>query len=166
MSLGSFSTGSVLTHLPFSSLRKKQLSRPVWQAMPPACSTLSRIASASQSRRNSRSFCTWPDSSPLRHSLLRERDQYTACWVFAVSSNAARFIQATVRTLPEEKSWATAAISPCSFHGTSSSQLMRAKRTKSGTDHVFSALGHRAGKTWSVPVFGLGSQAHLDAAAA
>src|SRR5947209_1021455 len=36
MSEGSFSTGSTLTQLPFSSLRTKPLSRPVWQAMPPA----------------------------------------------------------------------------------------------------------------------------------
>src|SRR5688572_4283064 len=137
MSAGSLSTGSRVTHFPFSSLRKKQLSRPVWQAMPPTCSTLSSSASASQSRRSSRSFCTWPDSSPLRHSLLRERDQYTASLFSTVCSSAARFIHATVNTLPVEESCATAAISPCSFQGTSSSQLMA-----------------------------LGSQAHLDAAAA
>jgi hypothetical protein len=75
MSAGSLSTGSVVTHLPSSSLRKKQLSRPVWQAMPPAWSTRSRIASESQSSRISRTFCVRPDSSPLRQSFLRERDQ-------------------------------------------------------------------------------------------
>src|SRR6185295_12481487 len=72
---GSLRTGSTVTHFPFSSLRKKQLSRPVWQAMPPACCTFSSTASASQSRRTSTTFCTLPDSSPLRQSFLRERDQ-------------------------------------------------------------------------------------------
>src|SRR5688572_32362476 len=49
---------STVVHFPFSSLRKKQLSRPVWQAMPPACCTLSSTASASQSRRTSTTICT------------------------------------------------------------------------------------------------------------
>src|SRR5207302_11025758 len=72
---GSYSTGSVATHLPFCSFLKKQFSRPVWQAMPPTCSTLSSSASASQSMRTSRTFWTFPDSSPLRQSFFRERDQ-------------------------------------------------------------------------------------------
>src|SRR6185295_10435590 len=123
MSAGSLSTGSTVTHFPFSSFRKKQLSRPVWQAMPPTCSTLRRIASASQSMRISRTFCVLPDSSPLRQSLLRERDQYTASRVSAVFCSASRFIQATVRIRSDEKSCVTTATSSCSFHGTSSSQL-------------------------------------------
>src|SRR3989454_6860381 len=109
---GSFSTGSVVTQLPFSSLRKKQLSRPVWHAMPPTCSTCSNTASASQSSRSSRTFCTWPDASPLRHNRRRERDQYTASLVAAVCASASRFIHATVSTRPVLASCATAAIRP------------------------------------------------------
>ena len=41
----------------------------------PRCSTTTRIASLSQSSRISRTRCTWPDSSPLRHSSARECDQ-------------------------------------------------------------------------------------------
>jgi hypothetical protein len=48
---------------------------PRWQAIPPACSTMSTIASPSQSSRTSRTRCTWPEDSPLRQSLPRERDQ-------------------------------------------------------------------------------------------
>src|SRR5258706_5530505 len=122
MADGSFSTGSVVTQLPFSSLRKKQLSWPVWQAMPPTCSTCKSTVSASQSSRSSRTFCTCPDCSPLRHSRLRERDQYTASPFSAVCSSASRFIHATVSTRPLAASCATAAIRPSLSHGTSSSQ--------------------------------------------
>src|SRR5207247_8555343 len=139
MSEGSLSTGSVVTHLPFSSLRKKQLSRPVWQAMPPTCSTLSSTASASQSRRTSTTFCTCPDCSPLRHNRLRERDQYTASFFSTVCWSASRFIHATVRIFPEDASCPTAGLSPCSFQGTSSRKLTGHTWycNRSGTDHVF-----------------------------
>ena len=53
---------------------KKQLCRPVWHATP-VWSTSSRMASPSQSMRISLTTWTWPDSSPLRHSFWRERDQ-------------------------------------------------------------------------------------------
>jgi hypothetical protein len=33
------------------------------------------MASLSQSNRISRTRCTWPERSPLRHSFARERDQ-------------------------------------------------------------------------------------------
>ena len=42
-------------------------------------------------------LCTWPDSSPLCHSRLRERDQYTASPFSTVSAKASRFIQATIK---------------------------------------------------------------------
>jgi len=57
---------------------KKQLRLPVWQAIPPNCSTFSRTTSLSQSTRKSSTFCVLPDTSPLRHRRWRERDQYTA----------------------------------------------------------------------------------------
>jgi hypothetical protein len=74
--------------------------------------------------RTSRTFCVCPDSSPLRHRRLRERDQYTACWLLTVSCSASRFIHATVSTRCEEKSCATTAINPSLFHGNPSSQLI------------------------------------------
>ena len=54
---------------------------PVWQAIDgcagswPSCSTFSSTTSLSQSRRISRTFWKWPDSSPLCHSRPRERLQ-------------------------------------------------------------------------------------------
>jgi hypothetical protein len=76
--------------LPAAVLRgwKKQLRRPVWQAMPPTCSIFSSTTSLSQSMRISRTFCVWPDSSPLCQSLPRERDQYTASPRFSVRASA------------------------------------------------------------------------------
>src|SRR5574340_9298 len=92
--------------------------------MPPTCSIFSSTTSLSQSRRVSLTFCTWPDSSPLRHSLLRERDQYTPRPVRAVSSSASRFIHATIRISPLAASCAIAGTSPCASHLTVSSQFV------------------------------------------
>src|SRR5690606_40358507 len=74
--------------------------------MPPSWCTLSRMTSPSQSRRRSCTAWTCPDSSPLRHRRWRERDQYTARAVAAVSARASRFIQATIRICPLWASWA------------------------------------------------------------
>src|SRR5215213_3649247 len=54
----------------------------------------------------------WPLSSPLRHSLLRLRLKYTARPVRTVSSNASRFIHASMSTSPVSASWAMAGTSP------------------------------------------------------
>jgi len=46
----------------------------VWQAMPPNLLDISNNhVGKSQSRRSSCSTCTWPNSSPLRHSFCRDR---------------------------------------------------------------------------------------------
>src|SRR3546814_9247970 len=71
---GSATTGSTSSRLPSpASLRKKQARRPVWQATP-CWSTPSSRVSPSQSTRSSTSRWVWPEVSPLRHSLPRERD--------------------------------------------------------------------------------------------
>src|SRR5450830_86003 len=119
---GSFSTGSASCQSPFgaspSNLWKKQEWRPVWQAMPPACSTFSSTTSSSQSSRISSTFCTWPDSSPLCHSFLRERLQYTASPSSTVLYSASRFIQANISTSLLPASWAITGTRPCSSHFT------------------------------------------------
>src|SRR6266436_3899315 len=46
ISLGSLITGSTVTQRPLSSFWKKQLCLPVWQAIPPPCSTLSSTTSS------------------------------------------------------------------------------------------------------------------------
>ncbi|EAP72995.1 Hypothetical Protein RRSL_02779 [Ralstonia solanacearum UW551] len=81
-----------------SNFWKKQAWRPVWQAMPPICVTRSRTTSSSQSRRTSCTFWMWPDSSPLCHRRLRERDQNTASPVSTVFCSASRFMKANIRT--------------------------------------------------------------------
>jgi hypothetical protein len=45
-------------------------------------------------------LCTWPDSSPLNHSLPRDRLKYTARPSSAVFCRASRFIHANISTSP------------------------------------------------------------------
>ena len=78
--------------------------------------TLSSTTSLSQSRRISCTVCTWPDSSPLNHSLLRERLKYTALFSSAVFCSASRFIQANIKTSPVSFSWAMTGTKPLSSH--------------------------------------------------
>src|SRR3990170_2962112 len=103
---------------------KKQLRLPVWHAIPPCCSTISRMASPSQSRRISLTCCTCPDCSPLRHNFLRERDQYVACPVSTVAISVSRFIHADIRILFEYCSWTITDTRPSPFHLISSSHCM------------------------------------------
>src|SRR3954471_2586806 len=100
---------------PPSTCRKKQLLYPSWHAAPPTCFTFSSTVSASQSTYTPRTSWTCPLSSPLRHSLFRLRLKYTARPVRTVSSNASRFIQASISTSPVSASWATAGTSPPAF---------------------------------------------------
>src|SRR5690606_23359635 len=64
-----------------------------------------------------------PDSSPLRHSLPRERDQYMARFSCAVSASTSRFILAIIRMRPVLLSWAIAGTRPSTFQLISSSQF-------------------------------------------
>ena len=72
--LQTISTSAMVSILPSRTALKKQFRRPVWQATP-VWSTCRRTQSLSQSQRNSTSVWIWPDSSPLRHSLPREREK-------------------------------------------------------------------------------------------
>ena len=74
-SFGSLSTGSTSCHSPSSSRWKKQRSRPVWQAMPPTCSTTSSDRVAVAVEADLAHALHVAGRSPLRHSLPRERDQ-------------------------------------------------------------------------------------------
>src|SRR5438128_220808 len=55
---------------------------------------------------------TWPEVSPLRQSVRRDRDQKCDCPLARVASRAARSIHATMRTSPVSASWTTAGTSP------------------------------------------------------
>ena len=84
--------------------------------MPPFWSTINKIVSPSQSKRISRTVWKCPDSSPLCQSFFRERDQYTDSPFCKVCSKASWFIQAIIKTSPDEASWAITGTKPCSFH--------------------------------------------------
>src|SRR5262249_36896193 len=88
----------------------------------PCCVTFSSTTSLSQSRRISCTCCTWPDSSPLNHSLPRERLKYTARPSSAVFARASRSIQANISTSPVAASWAITGTSPWASHRTSFNQ--------------------------------------------
>src|SRR5690606_10709341 len=90
--------------------------------MPPCCSTSSRTASPSQSSRISRTRCTYPEVTALRHNCPRAPDHQPARPSAAVAASASRFIHASVNTLPVAASWAIAGTSPSAFHCTASSQ--------------------------------------------
>src|SRR5437868_439996 len=102
MAAGSFSTGSTVCQSPPSTspsnFWKKQECLPVWHAMLSICVTLSSTTSSSQSRRISWTFCTCPDSSPLCHNRLRDRDQNTASPISTVRCSASRFMYANIST--------------------------------------------------------------------
>jgi len=82
----------------------------------PSWVTLSSTTSLSQSSRMSCTCCTWPDSSPLNQSLLRERLKYTARLSSAVFCSASRFIQANISTSPVAFSCAITGTRPCASH--------------------------------------------------
>src|SRR5690554_3545110 len=90
--------------------------------MPPFCSTFSKMTSASQSSRISRSICWCPELSPLRQSLPRDRDQYTAWPSSTVSFSDSAFIHAIIRISPLSASWAIAGTRPSSVQRISLSQ--------------------------------------------
>src|SRR5215212_7039213 len=78
----------------------------------------------------------WPLSSPFRHSLLRLRLKYTARPVRTVSSNASRFIQASISTCPVSASWATAGTSPPALSKFTMSVVPRRGRPPKLLPHV------------------------------
>ena len=149
--------GWSINQLPCFNFLKKQLCRPVWQAMPPTCSTINKITSSSQSNRISCTRWIWPDSSPLRHNLLRLRDQYTTCLLSLVSINASRFIHANISTLPVPNSCAMTGTKSFASHFISSNQFklplsptlsrLRARELQSHFYsiflHIFLSLLHR-----------------------
>ena len=51
---------------------EKQVRAPVWHAGP-VCSTRYSTVSPSQSSRISATRCSWPEVSPLRQRVFRER---------------------------------------------------------------------------------------------
>src|SRR5688572_23515981 len=144
ISSGSVITGSTACHCSPSRRRKKQLSRPVWQAMPPVCSTAYSTTSPSQSRRISTTFWRCPDSSPLCHSCLRERDQYTAGPDAAVATRPSRFAHATISTRALPLSCAMTGTRPSASKFTSSSQFtLRHPHRYAALSHVLLGLQHR-----------------------
>src|SRR6185437_1926147 len=97
----------------------KHVRVPVWHAAP-ICSTRTSRVSPSQSRAAPRTYCTWPDVSPLRQYSCRERDQNVTRPSVMVRVNASASIQPTMSTSLLSHSWMTAVSRPFSSNLTRS----------------------------------------------
>src|SRR6204780_3821396 len=89
----------------------KQVRSPVWQDAP-TWSTLTRMASPSQSSATDLTHCWCPELSPLTQYSWRLRDQYVQRPGVSVRCSASSSIQATISTSTVSCCCATAATRP------------------------------------------------------